>query len=380
MQRTLIGVSVGSAGQGADAALVRAAGIGLDLTPRVEKAARVTFPPSSDLTRAIAETAAHAARTVAVQAGVSPRDVFALGLLSPARSDAPVVWGEVADRVAEQTGLTVVHAFRSRDRAAGGSGHPVAAAADHLLFHHDSESRLLIHLGAVASVLLLPAGGKVSAALGFEAGPGNQFLDALVSHGTRGRDALDPGGKKAVQGCRLDPLLEHWRDHPYLTRRPPKAVHAEAFGAKFVASAFDDAKRLGAGLPDLLCTATHLVARSIGDAVRAWLPAGSPRVLLSGGGVRNGFLWSLVARQFDGRVIGKTDDAGVPALARRAAAAGVLAALACDGVTGNLPLLTGAAGGRVLGQIVPGDARNWARVAAWVADQTGDAARLGRAA
>ena len=49
--------------------------------------------------------------------GVSPRDTFAAALLAPAR---PVVelnlpWAEVADRVAEQTGLTVVHGFRNRD-------------------------------------------------------------------------------------------------------------------------------------------------------------------------------------------------------------------------------------------------------------------------
>ena len=379
MQRTLIGLSVGSGLQGADAALVRAAGLGLDVSPRVETSVRVAFPPSSDLTRNIAEAAAHAARTVAVQANVSPRDIFAVGLLTPARADAGIPWGEVADRVAEQTGLTVVHAFRSRDKAAGGSGHPVAAAADHLLFRDKTESRLLIHLGAAASVLLLPAEGRVSAALGFEAGPGNQLLDALVSHGTRGRDAIDFGGKKAVQGCCLDALLTHWLDHPYLTRRPPKAVHAEAFGTGFIAAAFDDAKRLGAGLPDLLCTATHLVARSVGNAVRKWLPPGSRRVLLSGGGVRNGFLWQLLGLQFEG-VLARSDEVGVPALARTAAAAGVLAGLTCDGVAGNLPLLTGASGGRLLGQFAPGDSRNWARVAAWVADQTGDAARVNRAA
>ena len=67
-------------------------------------------------------------------------------------------------------------------------------------------------------------------------------------------------------------------------------------------------------------------------------------------------------------------------MARNAAAAGVLAALTCDGVAGNLPVLTGAAGGRLIGHIVPGDARNWARCAAWIADQTGDYPRVNRAA
>jgi anhydro-N-acetylmuramic acid kinase len=76
----------------------------------------------------------------------------------------------------------------------------------------------------------------------------------------------------------------------------------------------------------------------------------------------------------------RSDAAGVPALSRNAAAAAVLAALTCDGVSGNLPVLTGATGGRLLGHISPGDNRNWARCAAWLADQAGDYPRTNRAA
>src|SRR4051812_43377135 len=97
--RVLIGLSVGSGLEGVDVALVRAPGVGLDLVPRVERSARVIFPsavrdvlrpsgglmsPGSprtpELTRGVADTAVHAARTAAALAGVSPRDVFALGL------------------------------------------------------------------------------------------------------------------------------------------------------------------------------------------------------------------------------------------------------------------------------------------------------------
>ena len=108
-------------------------------------------------------------------------------------------------------------------------------------------------------------------------------------------------------------------------------------------------------------------------------PDGPRRVLVTGGGVRNGFVWLLVAQQFGGSVE-RSDAAGVPALARTASAAAVLAALTCDGVPGNLPVLTGATGGRLLGHIAPGDGRNWARCAAWLADQTGDYPRANRAA
>jgi anhydro-N-acetylmuramic acid kinase len=176
--------------------------------------------------------------------------------------------------------------------------------------------------------------------------------------------------------------LARWLEHPHLTRTPPKSVHPEAFGRSFLLAAFDATRQLGAGLPDLLCTATHLTARVLVDAARQWLPEPTtPRqILVSGGGVRNGFLWQLVGQQFGSEPITRINEIGIPALARNAMASGVLAAMTCDGVDGNLAHLTGAAGGRLLGHLIPGDGRNWARVAAWVADQTGEYPRANRVA
>jgi anhydro-N-acetylmuramic acid kinase len=391
MTRTLIGLSVGSGLEGVDAAAVRADGLGLDLCPRVTAGPRVAFPPAvrdvfraalggsvavpPEFVRTVADTAVFAARQALGKAGVSPREAFAAGLLEPARpgSAAPALWGEVADRIAEQTGLTTVHGFAARDRAVGGAGRPIAAVADYCLFRDPSEDRLIVHLGAVSQVLFVPAGARITAAFGCEPGPGNALLDAILYQGTRGREFCDAGGKQAVQGRCLEPLLARWAEHPHLTRSAPKVVHPEAFGRSFLLAAFDAARQLNGTLPDLLCTATHLAAQAIGAACRLapMKPDGPRRVLLTGGGVRNGFLWQLVGKQFGGAVE-RADAAGVPALARNAAAAAVLAALTCDGVAGNLPLLTGATGGRLLGHISPGDGRNWARCAAWLADQAGE--------
>lgn len=393
MTRFLIGTSFGSGWEGVDVAVVRVEGLGLSLTPVVAAALRWPFPSgarpgiggpgasTADGVGPCAEAAVAAIRQALSQAGVSPREVFAVGLLEPARGALLGPWPEVADRLAERTGLTVVHGFRLRDRSAGGRGHPITALADALLFRSPVRDRLLIHLGAVTSVLALPRGARLADVVGFDAGPGNQLLDALVQCGSRGKETTDAGGRRAVQGRCLEPVLARWREHPYFARRPPKMVPPEAFGRPFLLAAFDAARRLGAGLSDLLCTATHLVARAVGETVRAWLPAGGPRdVLVSGGGVRNGFLWQLLAQQFPGEEPQRTDVAGVPALARHAAAAAVLAALTLDAVDGNLPLVTGAVGGRLLGQLVPGDGRNWARVAAWLAEHTTGWSRLGNAA
>ncbi|HXD89058.1 MAG TPA: anhydro-N-acetylmuramic acid kinase [Urbifossiella sp.] len=399
MPRAFLGLSVGSGLEGLDAALVRGGGVGLALAPRCERSVRIPFAPAvldslrpganrklhrSDLARGIAEAAVHAVRSLAVQAGLSSRDVFAAGFLEPAHpaGELPVSWPEVAARIAEATDLTVIHGFRDRDRAADGSGHPITAVADFLIFQHDREDRLLVNLGAVSSVLFIAGGTKIAKIHGFESGPGGQWLDAILFHGSRGKEQADFSGKKAVQGRCLDGLLARWLEHPHFARKPPKAVGPDAFGPAFLQASFEFARTINASLVDVLCTANHLIARSIGDAWRTLLPptTGPVRVLLTGGGVRNGFLRQLLGQQLEGLAIGQIEELGVPASARKAAAAAVLASLTCDGVAGNLAPLTGATAGRLLGSIVPGDARHWARCAAWLAEQSGDLARNPRAA
>jgi anhydro-N-acetylmuramic acid kinase len=126
------------------------------------------------------------------------------------------------------------------------------------------------------------------------------------------------------------------------------------------------------GLHDLLCTATHFVARGITTSLRRFLPGNKlpERVLLTGGGVRNGLLWHLLEQQLPGVPLERTDQLGIPGDARKALAFGLLAALTLDGVAGNVPSATGATGSRLLGSFTPGSASNWARCLQWMAAQT----------
>jgi anhydro-N-acetylmuramic acid kinase len=331
------------------------------------------------LHRLLGEAFASAARQVADQASFSLQEVQCIGCSGhtawhepEGRYPATLSLGAAAV-VAERTGVTTVADFRSRDLAAGGQGGPVTALGDYLLFRHPREDRVLLHIGGLASVVYLPAGGPPAEVLGFEAGPCNSLLDELMRQLTGGREAYDPGGKHAVQGRCLEPLLQRWLGHPYLQRRPPKCLPRHCFGPDHVAQAVRQAQQKGWSLHDLLCTATHFVARGITDALDRFLPAGrSPtRVLLSGRGVRNGLLWHLLEQQLAGVPLDRTDQHGIPADARKAVVFGVLAALTADGVPGNVPWATGAAGARLLGSLTPGSTANWARLTAWMAAQTG---------
>jgi anhydro-N-acetylmuramic acid kinase len=394
--RWIIGLASGSGGDGVDAALLEVEGAGLDLRVRLASALRQPYGPDLRqlitrvagpspcetrqiglLHRLLGETFAAAARAAADRASLSLREVQCVGC------SGHTVWHETDGRfpstlglgmaavVAERSGVTTVSDFRSRDLAAGGQGVPVSALADYLLFRHPGEARVLLHLGGVARAVYLPAGCRVPEIVGFEAGPCNALLGALMRHVTNGRETFDAGGKHAVQGKCIEPLLQGWLEQPYLQRRPPRCLPRHAFGDDFAAQAVQQARQHNGGLHDLLCTATHFVARGIAAALRCFLPSGYriDRALLSGGGVRNGMLWRLFEQNLPGVPLGRTDDVGVPGDVRDSLSVGVLAALTLDGVPANVPSATGAAGSRLLGQLTPGSSANWARCLAWMAAQ-----------
>ena len=408
--RWVIGLASGSSGDGVDAALAELHGVGLELRPRLAHALHQPYPPElrelllrasgtaacevrqvSLLHRLLGETFAAAARAVAGVASLSFQQVQCVGC------SGHTVWHDLDGRfpstlavgmpavVAERTGLTVVSDFAARDVAAGGQGVPLAALTDYLLFRDPQESRVLLHLGGLARVVFLPANCRPHEIVAFEAAPCNLLLDALMSHLTHGRESCDAGGKHAVQGKCIEPLLEQWLAHPALQRRPPRSLPRHAFGEEFAAQAAAQARQLGGGPHDVLCTATHFAARALTEALERYLlqqpsrPSGPAaawpwarrfdRVLLSGGGVRNGLLWRLLEQQFGVVPLDRTDDVGVPAHGRKALSFGLLAALTLDGVPASLPAATGAPAPRLLGSVTPGAPANWSRCLAWMAAQ-----------
>jgi anhydro-N-acetylmuramic acid kinase len=395
--RWFIGLASGSSVDGVDAALMELEGAGLDvhvlqvhgmhqpygqelraLIRRASNMAPCEIRQVSLLHRLLGETFAAAARTVADHASLSLQRVQAIGCPGhtiwhdcDGRFPATLSLG-MAAVVAERCGITTVSDFRSRDVAAGGQGVPLAALSDYILFRHPQESRLLIHLGGLARIVFVPAACRIQEVIGFEAGPCNVLLDSLMGQLTGGKSSFDSGGKHAVQGRCIDALLQSWLNHPYMKRRPPKGMPRHLFSDDFAAAAVQQVRQCGGSLHDLLCTATHFVARGITSSVRRFLPPGPKidRVLLSGGGVRNGLLWRLLEQPFEGVPLQRSDEVGVPADVRKALSFGMLAALTLDGVPASVPSATGAAGSRLLGSITPGSSINWARCLAWMAAQT----------
>ncbi len=397
LTRRYIGLSAGSSLTGIDAALVRVEGVGTELALHLEVCTHLPYARDLRLLlwrvhteatpalrslgvlhRVLGEALAGAARQVLEEAKLSPAQVLAIGwpghvLWHAPEGRYPATLGlGMAAVVAERTGLTVLSDCPGRDVVLGGQGLPLTALLDHRLFHQPGENRVLVHLGGVASVVALPAeaGPALRHVLGFEAAPGTRLLDGLMHLLTGGREAFDPGGKHAVQGRCIDALLQRWLQHPVLLRRPPKCVPCAEFGPDFLQQAVQLAREWGHNLHDVLCTATHFVARAVVQALRDFVPWPPARVILSGGGVRNGLLLRLLEQQLAPVPLEMLDVHGVPAAARKALTAAGLAALTMDAVPANVPAVTGAAGPRLLGHFTPGSSGNWARCLAWMANQT----------
>lgn len=396
MTRWLIGLSAGYSVESADAVLAEINGRELDLAVRVVH--WLTEPLQADLRdlivkagepgqadvrqislahRVLGEFFAAVAGQLADRASVSWQEILCAGCL------AHPVWHEGDHRsasmltigasavLAERTGLTVISDFAWRDLAAGGQGGPLSPLGDAVLFQHPSEHRLLIHLGAMAHAVYLPAGDSNEPILAWQIGPGTTLLDSLIQQLTAGRERVDSGGKYAVQGRQIPELLERWTNHPFLRRRPPKMTQRSTFAEEFARNTIALAKQKNWASFDVLCTANHLVAWAVADSARRCVPELShvDRLLLTGAGVRNGLLWRLLEEHFSGLPISRTDALSIPSECKEALDAALLACFALDGVAASIPAVTGASGARVLGNLTPGSGSNWSRCLRWMTGQ-----------
>jgi anhydro-N-acetylmuramic acid kinase len=395
--RRFIGLASGSCTDGIKAVLIEAAGSGMGLSIRSthtlqqsytrdlrELIRHVCTPSQTDLKqlclvhRLVGESFAAAARQIVDRASLTLELIQCLGCAGhllwhdpEGRFPSTLALGMSAI-IAERTGITTISDFRARDLALGGQGAPLTALPEYLLFRHATETRVLIHLGGLARLVYLPANSKPQDVMGFEVGPCNLLLDGLMRRLSGGKEELDHGGKHGVQGRCQDVLLQQWLAHPYLHRRPPKSMPRQGAVEEFIGYAMRLVGQANVSVHDLLCTAAHFVARSVAVALSRFLPAVPvQRVILSGGGTRNGLLWRLLEQYLPDYQVAKSENLGIASDAREALDSGILAALTIDGIPANLPGATGALGSRLLGNLTPGSSSNWARCVEWMAARSG---------
>jgi anhydro-N-acetylmuramic acid kinase len=376
----VVGVLSGTSADGIDAAVCRITPAEDDdegLRPRVELLRHFSYAHDPDVHGFIAGSGALGARRLAelnrslgrrfaeaclaaiASSGLRPEHIDLVGSHGqtvyhhsrvPGAERCGLQLGD-GDEIAELTGLPVVSDFRARDIAAGGEGAPITPIADLELFRAFGPHgrRAVLNLGGIANLTVLD--DSPERLLGFDVGPANALLDRLARRATNGQLSFDVDGRLAAAGQVNKPLLERLlAEDSFLKRPPPKSTGFEMYGDAML----DDLEqRHGRMYADLLATAAEFTAQAIARAMSALLdkdrqPA---EVIIAGGGTLNPDLMRRLAVAVAPRVVTRSDELGVPALAREAMSFAILAHRTILGLPSTWPGTTGARHPVVLGKL-----------------------------
>jgi anhydro-N-acetylmuramic acid kinase len=252
--------------------------------------------------------------------------------------------------IAERLGVPVVADVRVRDVAAGGQGAPLVALMDSMLLGGLPGRPAALNLGGIANLTVLrPPSGGVAQPLAFDTGPANALIDAAAVLASAGRQSYDVDGALAANGTVHAVLLKRLLGEPYYALDAPKTTGKELFNADYLAMALAPFPEIPGA--DVAATVTALTARTIADQVRRYE---IDTLVASGGGCENPTLMGMLADALPAVRLTTANEYGAPVGAKEAIAFALLGWCTMHGLPGSAPSATGAAGGRILGAIVPG--------------------------
>jgi len=252
--------------------------------------------------------------------------------------------------IAEQTGITTVADFRSRDIAAGGEGAPLVPAFHNALFRNDKRNRIILNIGGIANITWLPS-DRQQPVIGFDTGPGNLLMDGWAERHLR--RPMDQGGEWARSGEVEPRLLEHLLAHDFFKLAAPKSTGREMFNLDWLDQTLSALEAVPAA-KNIQATLCQLTSRTISDEVIKAAPAGS-ELLVCGGGVHNATLMNTLRNRLGDYSVTTTAAYGVDPDWVEGVAFAWLAAQTLNGAAGNLPSVTGAHHPVILGGIYPGN-------------------------
>jgi anhydro-N-acetylmuramic acid kinase len=257
--------------------------------------------------------------------------------------------------MAAAVGVPVVSNFRPADMLAGGQGAPLVPLLDYVLFADAKRGRVLQNIGGIANLTTIPAGAAADAVIAFDTGPGNMVVDALAQ--TLFNKKFDRNGNFAAQGAVLAPVLAEALRNPYFKQKPPRTAGREQFGRAYAAAFLVKCRRHSSKPEDAMATATALTAETIARSYKTYVLRGmkgrAVDYIVSGGGARNATLMAMLAARLEplGCELAASEEFGLPAEAKEAAAFALLAWQTWHHLPGNLPRATGAVRPVILGQV-----------------------------
>ena len=377
--RTFVGLFCGGSGDGVDAALVEIGGAGEAMTVRqkafvrrglsrgmrkrlrrIEAGWAEAAGDLAKLDRDLGGEMAAACEDVLKEARLKARRIAGVGLMGPTVAysrpapstgiGAAMELGAAA-RVARETQLPVVSGFADSDLAAGGVGGPVWAWPDWLMFRDDRLSRVVVQLGAIASIVFVGSAAAACEVVALDTGPGTILIDALAEDVFE--QETDADGALAARGKANEAMLNELLAGEYIQRPPPKrTVPGEWSGAALQRLEMMAGKHR-CGAADLMATVTELTARTVAAAVLARTER-PHEVVLAGGGAKNIHLAGRIRTLLSPCSTYAATRYGIDLQAHGAVACAVLAAARLDGFAAHCHAASGASEPVVLGAVWEG--------------------------
>ena len=249
--------------------------------------------------------------------------------------------------VAARTEITTVGHLRQMDIALGGQGAPLAPAFHQWAFADPDERRAVVNIGGIANVSILEPG---RALLGFDTGPGNTLLDRWTQRCTG--KPYDHDGDWSRTGTVHGKLLNELLQDPFFRRPPPKSTGLEHFNLDWLQAALGRTRE-HSDEADVQATLTELTAATIANAI-ADADCRPERVILCGGGARNGALRQRLAAHLDDIPVESSARHGIEPEWVEAVLFAWLARARLHGEPGNAPSVTGASRPAALGGVYCG--------------------------
>lgn len=303
---------------------------------------------------AVARAYAEGVQRVLLAQSLSPRQIRALGAHGQTVRHRPGEFDGTgftlqllnASLLAELTGISVVHDFRSRDLAAGGQGAPLVPAFHQAVFGRKDADVAVLNVGGISNVSLLRAHGQSG---GFDCGPGNCLMDGWIQR-HQGAE-YDADGAWAAQGQVLPNLLRDLLAEPFFHQPPPRSTGRDLFHLQWLDHRL--ATHPGAPPVDVQATLLELSARCVVDSLGRFAAGPWQALMVCGGGAFNARLMQRLQSLLPTVQVSNTAQAGLPPMQVEGAAFAWLAMRWVRHLSGNLPAVTGASGPRVLGSYTP---------------------------
>jgi len=323
-----IGLISGTSMDGVDAALVSfeadtffvhattttqyPAALRAQLIAAIAPDARLTLHEFGSLHVAIGQIFAQAAREIMDTADGKRTEIIAVGshgqTLRHSPDSAPPYTIQLGDpaTITQACGVATVADFRSLDIAAGGQGAPLVPPFHEAYFRTDNSNTVVLNIGGIANVTLLP-GDRALPLRGFDTGPGNCLLDEWIA--LHRQQAFDNNGDWAQTGNIAPALLDALMADPYISRVPPKSSGREYFNLAWLQAVLEKAGAHGLQPEDVQATLLAYTVESIASGIEQVTTA-PERVLVCGGGARNGGIMAGLRARLTGVTVDSTDAVG----------------------------------------------------------------------